>query len=101
MVWRRSDAPDMRVLQGLIQWAVALEHHRRGNAHGARALLDRATANLALARPGHLDLDLSGCRAAAPALRRAFIAWEDGGARPQIAAPPIRRRGGGSGADVG
>ncbi len=81
----------MRCLQGIIQWAVALEHHRRGNAHGARALLDRALANLAAGPPGDLGVDLAACRAAAPALREAFAAWEAGGPRPAVDPPPIRR----------
>lgn len=83
----------MRCLQGIIQWAVALEHHRRGNAHGARALLERSLANLAAGPPGDLGVDLSACRAAAPALRAAFAAWEAGGARPALDPPPIRRAG--------
>lgn len=89
--WRRSDDPRMRLLQGLIQWAVALEHHRRGNAHGARALLDRAMDNLEAGPPGSMGLDLSACRAAAPRMRRAFAAWEAGAARPPLSAPPIVR----------
>lgn len=90
--WRRSPEAPMPFLQGLIQWAVALEHHRRGNAHGARALIDRALRNLEGAPPGYLGIDLSACRAAAPALRRSFADWEEGGPRPEIAAPPIRRQ---------
>lgn len=88
-VWRRSPDPRMRFLQGLIQWAVAFEHHRRGNAHGARALLDRSLDNLASAPPGELGVDISAWRAAAPGLRAAFVAWERGGARPEVDAPPI------------
>ena len=100
-VWHRSGEAPMRLLHGLIQWAVALEHHRRGNAHGARALLDRAMVNLADAPPGYMDLDLSRCRAAAPGLRNAFAAWERGGPRPGIVAPELCRRGGGDVPDVG
>lgn len=88
-VWLRSPERPMRFLQGLIQWAVAFEHHRRGNAHGSRALLDRALGNLAGAPDGYMDVDLSALRAAAPALRRAFARWEEGGPRPEVAAPPI------------
>lgn len=91
--WRRSDRPPMPFLQGLIQWAVALEHHRRGNAHGARALADRALRNLAGAPPGYLGVDLAACRAAAPGIRAAFARWEAGGPRPEVVAPPIPPRG--------
>ena len=89
--WRRSPDPQMRFLQGLIQWAVAFEHHRRGNAHGARALIERAIRNLADAPPGDMGLDLGAARIAATGLRLRFVEWENGGARPEVAAPAIRR----------
>ena len=88
-VWRRGDDPAMRFLQGLIQWAVAFEHHRRGNPHGARVLLDRALANLDGAPEGYMGVDLGPCRAAVPSLRAAFAAWDAGGPRPALGAPPI------------
>jgi predicted metal-dependent hydrolase len=91
-VWRRSDDPSMRFLQGLIQWAVAFEHHRRGNGHGARVLLERAMRNIGAGPPDDMGMDISAWRAAAPDLHRAFAAWEDGGARPAVVAPPIRMR---------
>jgi predicted metal-dependent hydrolase len=91
VVWRRSDELPMRFLQGLIQWSVAFEHHRRGNAHGARVLLDRALANLRDAPPGYMGVDIRAWRAAADDLRRAFAAWDAGGPRPEVVAPPIRR----------
>jgi hypothetical protein len=81
----------MRFLQGLIQWAVAFEHHRRGNAHGARVLLERAWSRLGDAPDGAMGLDLSACRADRPALAAAFTRWEAGGPRPDVAPPPIRR----------
>jgi predicted metal-dependent hydrolase len=88
-VWRRSDALPMRFLQGLIQWSVAFEHHRRGNPHGARVLLGRALANLADAPPGYMGVDISAWRAAAEDIRRAFADWDAGGPRPDVPAPPI------------
>jgi hypothetical protein len=81
----------MVLMQGLIQWVVALEHHRRGNPRGALALLDRAWGRLAGARPGELDLDWAPLQAAHADLRRAFAAWADGGPRPAVTAPPLRR----------
>jgi predicted metal-dependent hydrolase len=89
--WRRSEDPAMRFLQGLIQWAVAFEHHRRGNAHGARVLLERAWSRLGDAPEGYMGIDLSACRSAHPGLAAAFARWAEGGPRPRVAAPPIRR----------
>lgn len=88
-VWRRSDEPPMRFLQGLIQWAVAFEHHRRGNPHGARVLLERSLANISGAPPGYMGVDISAWRRAAPGLRRAFADWDGGGPRPAVRAPCI------------
>ncbi len=88
-VWRRSDDPPMPFLQGLIQWAVAFEHHRRGNAHGARVLLERAWSRLGDAPEGYMGLDLSAWRTARPGLAQAFARWEAGAPRPHVAPPPV------------
>ena len=47
-VWRAAPAADKKFLQGLIQVAVALHHHRNGNSAGARSVLRRAFRNLSL-----------------------------------------------------
>ncbi len=45
-VWRAAPEPEKKFLQGLIQVAVALHHHGKGNLVGARSLLKRAFRNL-------------------------------------------------------
>jgi uncharacterized protein len=45
-VWRGVSGPEKKFLQGLIQVAVALHHHGKGNLVGARSLLGRAARNL-------------------------------------------------------
>jgi uncharacterized protein len=45
-VWRAAPGPEKKFYQGLIQVAVALHHHSKGNLVGARSLLGRATRNL-------------------------------------------------------
>jgi predicted metal-dependent hydrolase len=87
--WRRSRDPRMLFYQGLIQWAVAFEHLRRGNPRGARRQLAKAWAKLGPAPPGYLGLDLSACRAAHPELAAALARWEAGGPAPSAPAPPI------------
>jgi predicted metal-dependent hydrolase len=47
-VWRAAPMPEKKFLQGLIQVAVALHHHGKGNLVGARSLLKRASRNLSL-----------------------------------------------------
>jgi uncharacterized protein len=45
-VWRATVGPERKFLQGLIQVAVALHHHSRGNLGGARSVMRRAVRNL-------------------------------------------------------
>jgi predicted metal-dependent hydrolase len=93
LAWRRSSEPRMLFYQGLIQWAVAFEHRRRGNPRGARRQLAKAWAKLGPAPSGYLGLDLSACRQAQPALAAALARWEAGGPAPGTPAPPIRALG--------
>lgn len=97
LAWRRSPEPRMRFYQGLIQWAVAFEHHRRGNPQGAASMLAKAWDKLAPSPPGYLGVDLDACRAAHAALAEGFRAWAAGGPPPRAAAPPIRVSPGGPG----
>ena len=57
-VWRAAPAEERRFLQGLIQVAVALHHHSRGNLAGCRSVLGRACRNLAAYPHEHGGLDL-------------------------------------------
>jgi len=98
LAWRRSSEPRMLFYQGLIQWAVAFEHRRRGNPRGARRQLAKAWAKLEPAPSGYLGLDLSACRRAQPALAAALARWEAGGPAPAAPAPPIRALGAEAGA---
>lgn len=45
-VWRECQDPEKKFVQALIQSAVALHHHSRGNLAGARSLLLRSSQNL-------------------------------------------------------
>jgi uncharacterized protein len=45
-VWRKAPQAEKKFLQGLIQVAVALHHHSKGNLIGAQSLLSRAARNL-------------------------------------------------------
>jgi uncharacterized protein len=47
-VWRAAPDLNKKFVQGLIQVAVALHHHSKGNIVGAKSLLGRAARNLAL-----------------------------------------------------
>jgi len=44
--WRAAPVSEKKFLQGLIQVAVGLHHHSKGNVSGARSLLARACKNL-------------------------------------------------------
>lgn len=45
-VWRAAPEEERKFLQGLIQVAVALHHHSKGNTAGARSVMARASRNL-------------------------------------------------------
>jgi uncharacterized protein len=85
-VWRAAPAGEKKFLQGLIQVAVGLHHHSRGNLAGARSLLARANRNLSMypARHGGIELE---------ALRTEVRLWvrklEGGGGTPAL--PRIER----------
>src|SRR5947209_20294512 len=56
-VWRAAPAAEKRFLQGLIQVAVALHHHSKGNRTGARSLLAREQHNHSDYRSWYVELD--------------------------------------------
>ncbi|MGZ4834263.1 MAG: DUF309 domain-containing protein [Terriglobales bacterium] len=61
-VWRAAPADEKKFLQGLIQVAVALHHHSRGNLRGARSLLARALRNLSDYPESYAGVDLARVR---------------------------------------
>jgi uncharacterized protein len=61
-VWRAAPQPEKKFLQGLIQVAVGLHHHSRGNLVGARSLLARAHRNLGGYPARHGGIDVTGLR---------------------------------------
>jgi uncharacterized protein len=59
--WKAAPPAERDLWQGLAQVAVGLTHARRGNAHGAVALLRRGRDRLAgYAAPGPHDVDVTG-----------------------------------------
>jgi uncharacterized protein len=69
-VWRIAPEPERKFLQGLIQVAVGLHHHSRGNLVGCRSLLERARRNLSIYPHAHGGLDLT-------ALLHSLELWRD------------------------
>jgi uncharacterized protein len=57
--WRAAADPDRALVHSLIQAAVALYHHGRGNPTGARRLASRGRAKAARCPPTHLGIDLT------------------------------------------
>jgi predicted metal-dependent hydrolase len=87
-VWRAAPAAEKKFLQGLIQVAVALHHHSRGNLVGARSLLARALRNLEPCPDGFRGVEW-------PGLRHALSDWSnalDRGA-PLPPLPQVKIRG--------
>jgi predicted metal-dependent hydrolase len=71
-VWRAAPVEEKKFLQGLIQIAVALHHHSRGNLAGARSLLARAQRNLADYSATYEGVDLAAVRAGIRASEKAL-----------------------------
>jgi len=69
-VWREAPHAEKKFLQGLIQVAVALYHHSRGNRVGARSLLARGRKNL-----GGYPEEFAGI--ALRRLRESLNHWQD------------------------
>lgn len=67
LAWRPASGDRKLLLQALIQWAVGLEHLRRGNPRGALGQWQKCTDKLGRLPPGLLGVDVAGGR---DALRR-------------------------------
>ncbi len=82
-VWHSARGRRRRFLQALIQVAVGLHHHSRGNLVGARSLLGRGGNTLAQYPATYAGLSLGPLRTSIEAWRRALAEG-----RP---APPLPR----------
>ena len=82
-VWRPARGRRRRFLQALIQVAVALHHHSRGNLIGARSLLARGSNTLTQYPAVYAGLDVRRLRTSLETWREALA-----GERP---APPLPR----------
>lgn len=73
-VWRPARGRRRRFLQALIQVAVGLHHHSRGNLAGARSLLARGGNTLAQYPAVYAELDVARLRVSIDAWRAALAA---------------------------
>ena len=64
-LWHETQGPCRRVLQGILQIAVAHLHLERGNRRGATVLLGEGLGRLQAAGPEQLGLNLEHLRVAA------------------------------------
>lgn len=71
-VWRPARGRRRRFLQALIQVAVGLHHHSRGNRVGARSVLARAGNTLVSYPPRYAGLKVAPLRASLDAWREAL-----------------------------
>lgn len=67
-LWHETQGPSRRVLQGILQIAVAHLHLERGNRRGATVLLGEGLGRLRSSGPSSLGVDLEALRCCA--LRR-------------------------------
>jgi predicted metal-dependent hydrolase len=83
-VWRPVSGEGRRFLQGLVQMAVALHHHSRGNAKGARSVLARAVRNLTGYPEEYEGIQVGELLAQARGWQDALDAGRECPSRPQI-----------------
>ncbi|MBM5783485.1 MAG: DUF309 domain-containing protein [Cyanobacteria bacterium K_DeepCast_35m_m1_288] len=76
-LWHETQAPCRRVLQGILQIAVAHLHLERGNRRGATVLLGEGLGRLQNAGPAQLGLDLDQLRQQARARLQALQQEQD------------------------
>jgi len=60
--WRQTHGTERRVLEVLVLWSSALQHHAHGKQLGANRLLLRALERLGAVRDGFDGVDLDGLR---------------------------------------
>ena len=86
-IWLHSPEPEKTFLQGIIQVAAAFHHYTRGNAAGARSLLEAGLKKLERFPEIHRGLKLEELRAAARRWIAALAAGRDPGRQrlPRIA----------------
>lgn len=87
-VWRAAPIEEKKFLQGLIQVAVALHHHRRGNIHGARSLLARAQRNLSDYPDFYAGIEVANIRSQIAACRQAIETGTPVGFQMQLKTGP-------------
>ena len=90
--WRLSrDTADEAFFKGLSQLGAGYTHYRRGNAHGARALLGRGVEGIRPYAPRHRGLDVDAIVATAESHADRFRTAEEAGLPPpDVAVPPLR-----------
>jgi len=85
-LWHETSDPERRVLQGLIQIAVAQVHLQRGNVRGATILFGEGLGRLSRRSDPDLGLDLPRLRERVSQRLQALQNGED----PDITLPPLR-----------
>lgn len=81
-VWLRAEGIEKTLLHGVIQIAIALCHHQRGNRKGAIALFAKAQKNLAQCPEGYGGI-------AVARLRDEVAAWSRALAVNEAVMPPV------------
>lgn len=83
-VWRETNGPEKKFLQGLIQVAVAFHHHSTGNVVGACSLLARARKNLAQYPESYLGIRVAVLLESTGHWRSSLLAGESAPAFPRL-----------------
>jgi predicted metal-dependent hydrolase len=92
-VWRETNGPEKKFLQGLIQVAVAFHHHSTGNVVGACSLLARARKNLAPYPENFLGIRVTPLLECMGNWRSSLLAGEPGPPFPRLDSDDVNSSG--------
>jgi uncharacterized protein len=87
-LWHAESGPDKLFAQALVQFAVILVHHQRGNARGVRAVSRTALAKLDGSQEGYRSLSRQAVRAELLRVITPTLALNDDAFNPGIKHSP-------------
>lgn len=90
IAWRQTRGqPDEEFFKGLSQLGAGYTHYQRGNARGARALLERGSGRVASFGPRHRAIDVQALLDAISAHVRTLEPAASGASLPVLSPPQI------------
>ncbi len=87
-LWHLESGPDKHFAQAIVQFAVILVHHSRGNARGVRAVTATAIKHLAQASPSYRGLSRDSVLNEITRITAPTLALPESAFAPNLKHPP-------------